>query len=165
MRRVAQRTATETAEAEAWTRNEVAELLALAERHEPRFYPALFFPLSTGVRRGELLGLKWQDVNFDARRINIRRAITARQVTTPKNGKGRVVAMTEGLTEVLFNLLAERRREGLARGWPDIPEWVFCSDVGTAHEESNFSRVWYRLRCRAEKEGIRPLKPHAARRT
>jgi hypothetical protein len=71
--------------------------------------------------------------------------------------------MTEGLAGVLFDLLAERRRQGLARGWPEIPEWVFCSDVGTALEERNFSREWYRLRRRTEKEGIRPLKLHAAR--
>jgi hypothetical protein len=73
--------------------------------------------------------------------------------------------MTGGLAEVLFDLLAARRRQALASGWPEVPEWVFCSDVGNALEERNFSREWYRLRRRAEKEGIRPLKLHTTRHT
>jgi integrase len=73
--------------------------------------------------------------------------------------------MTEGLAEVLFDLLAARRRQALPRGGPEIPEWVFCSDAGTAFDERNFSREWYRLRRRAEKHGIRSLKLHATRHT
>ncbi|HXK24314.1 MAG TPA: site-specific integrase, partial [Myxococcota bacterium] len=41
------------------------QLLAVAREHEPRFYAALLFLLSTGVRRGELLGLKWEERNFE----------------------------------------------------------------------------------------------------
>jgi integrase len=123
----------------------------------------LLFPLSPGVRRGELLGLKWSDVDFDHREISIRRAITVRQVTTPKSGRSRVIKMPEGLASALFDLLAERRRETLARDWPEIPEWVFCSTAGTPWEERNFNRLWYRLRRRAQKHGVRPLKLHTNR--
>ncbi len=58
-----------------------------------------------------------------------------------------------------------RRRDALAHGWPSVPEWVFCSRKGTALEERNFARRWYRLRRRAQREGIRPLKLHATRHT
>jgi integrase len=131
----------------------------------PRLHPALLFLFSTGVRRGEMLGLKWEDVDFDRREISIRRAITARRVTTPKSGRNRVIRMPEAIALELFDLLALRRRESLARGWPEVPEWVFCSTRGTAHEERNFERVWERLRRRAQKEGVRPLKLHATRHT
>jgi hypothetical protein len=53
----------------------------------------------------------------------------------------------------------------LERGWSQVPEWVFCSSRGTSHEERNFERIWYRLRRRAQKEGIRPLKLHSTRHT
>ncbi|MBW1686662.1 MAG: tyrosine-type recombinase/integrase, partial [Deltaproteobacteria bacterium] len=104
-------------------------------------------------------------MDFDRREISIRRAITVRQVTTPKSGRRRVIKMPEGLASVLFDLLAQRRREMLSRGWQQIPEWVFCSTAGTPWEERNFNRVWYRLRRRAQKKGVRPLKLHTTRHT
>ena len=165
MRRVDQRSATEVQQVQAWTRPEVDDLLALARGHEPLLYPGLLFLFSTGARRGEMLGLKWEDVDFDRREIVIRRSITARQVTTPKSGRSRILAMPEGLAINLFDLLTDRRRQALARGWPAVPEWVFCSTTGTAPEERNFERLWYRLRRRAQKQGILPLKLHAARHT
>ncbi len=73
--------------------------------------------------------------------------------------------MTETLTLELFDALAERRRDVLRRGWSDVPEWVFCSEAGTALDPANVGRVWNRLRRRAQKEGIRPLKLHCARHT
>ena len=65
----------------------------MAKEHEPSFYPALLFLLSSGCRRGELLGLKWEDVDFSTFKITIRRAISTGRVTTPKSGKGRTVEM------------------------------------------------------------------------
>ena len=75
------------------------------------------------------------------------------------------MAMSPNLASLLVDLLATRRRQALARGWPVIPEWVFCSDAGTLMDERNVERVWYRVRRRAQKRGVRPLKLHAARHT
>lgn len=58
MRRVGRRTAAEAGHADSWTRQEVEALLGLAAQHEPRFHPALALLFSTGLRRGELLGLR-----------------------------------------------------------------------------------------------------------
>jgi integrase len=124
MRRIAGRHSHEVEEAEAWSREEVDWLLSLAREHEARFYPALLLLFSTGLRRGELLGLKWADMDFDRRGITIRRSITIRQVTTPKSGRSRVVAMTGALAETLFDLLAQRRQATLTQGWAAVPEWV-----------------------------------------
>ncbi|MBW2314709.1 MAG: tyrosine-type recombinase/integrase [Deltaproteobacteria bacterium] len=80
----------------------------MAHEHEPKFAPLLAFLFATGCRRGEALGLKWQDVELEARRITIRRAITARRVTTPKSGRSRRISIPESLAAVLFDLLARK---------------------------------------------------------
>jgi hypothetical protein len=87
------------------------------------------------------------------------------RLTTPKNGKGRQVAVPPGLASALLDLLAERRRDTLQRGWPDIPEWVFLSATGGPLDERNFNRTWERVRRRARKSGVRPLKLHCTRHT
>jgi hypothetical protein len=52
------------------------------------------------------------------------------------------VKVPPALASELFDLLAARRVEALGRGWPDIPEPVFCSQAGTPLDERNVSRVW-----------------------
>ena len=73
--------------------------------------------------------------------------------------------MTEFLAEVLFESLAERQREAMAKGWPSLPDWVFCSEVGTAPTPRKVARVWERVRRRAQKKGVRRLKLRCARHT
>jgi len=155
----------EVATADAWTRGEAEQLLTLAEEHEPRFAPLLRFLLSTGARRSEALGLQWRDVDFDRGRITIRRALTKGQLVTPKSGKSRVVALAPGLAGALFDLFGHRRVEAMQRGWAEPPVWVFCSETGTPLDERNATRSWSRVRRRAQKLGVRPLKLHAARHT
>ncbi len=69
------------------------------------------------------------------------------------------------MPEELVDLFASRRREALARGWPEVPPPVFCSEAGTPQDGGNLSRIWARFRRRFQAEGIRPLKLHAARHT
>ncbi len=174
MRRVDRRVAIETPEVEYWTPEEAARLIALAREYEPRFAPALVLAFSTGCRKGEILGLKWPDIDFEHRTLAIRRAITMRRVTTPKSGRWRSVAMTETLANELFDLLAVRRQHaalqaraalepGSAEPASPPPEWVFCSRTGTPWDETNFARHWERVRRRGEAHGVRPLRFHATR--
>ncbi len=144
---------------------EVSQLLETARLYEPRFAPVLAVLFSTGMRRGEALGLQWSDIDFERGRISIRRSITSAGLSTPKSGSGRSVGMTTSLAEELFDLLAHRRGEQLSRGWPEIPPWLFCSETGTPPDPSNAERAWRRVRRRAQKLGVRPLKLHCARHT
>jgi integrase len=172
MRRVNRRTAPEVRHADSWTPAEVATLLACAREDDAkegraasplRFHTALLFLFSTGARRGEALGLKWEDVDFDAHRVHIRRAIVQGAVTTPKSGRGRLVAMPPGLASALFDLLAERRSHALKWGWRAVPEWVFAAQTGGPIEERNFERSWQRVRRKAQRAGVRPFKLHCTR--
>jgi integrase len=73
--------------------------------------------------------------------------------------------MPPALASALFDLIAERRRQALVRGWKDVPAWVFCSMTGGPLEERNVERSWYRVRRAAQAHGVRPLKLHSARHT
>ena len=71
--------------------------------------------------------------------------------------------MTATLSETLFVLLSRRQSERIARGWPETPDWAFCSETGTCPEPRNVERVWGRLRRRAQKLGVRPFPLHSTR--
>src|SRR5262249_15067669 len=143
MRRVGRATAAEVAQVDAWTPAEVETLLQTARLYDPHFYPALLFAFSTGARRGEILALKWTDLDFNHCRVAIRRALVSGSLTTPKSGKGRTIAMAPGLASALLDLFAQRRRETLSGAWPEVPEWVFCSETGGPLDGRNFERRWF----------------------
>jgi integrase len=58
-----------------------------------------------GLRRGELLALQWSDIRFKTGEITIRHSLEERKkekvLKTPKNGKTRVVYMTDGVVTIL----------------------------------------------------------------
>ena len=93
------------------------------------------------------------------------RALVRGRLGTPKSGKARSVALSPSLATVLLDLLDERRRSTLERGWTKIPKSVFCSETGGHLDERNVNRTWDRLRRRAQKDGVRPLRLHDARHT
>ncbi len=66
---------------------------------------------------------------------------------------------------MLTDLLSERRRACLKGRWTDVPELVFCSETGGPLDERNVTRAWHRVRRKAQKQGVRPLRLHDARHT
>jgi len=165
MNRVARSTATEANTIDSWAPEEVGKLLKVAKEQEHRLHPALATLLYTGLRRGELLGLRWEDVDLERGRIHVRRAYVKGHLTAPKSGRGRYVAMAPPLASLLIDVLADRRRESLSQGWPEVPEWVFPNQGGGLWDQDNFERSWRRVRRKAQKEGVRPLRLHCTRHT
>jgi len=161
--KVKRQQAEEVEHVDAWSREEVAKLLTLTRDTEPGFYPLLAFLFSTGCRKGEALGLKWQDVDFEGGRILIRRALVRGKLGTPKSGKARSVVLSPALSQTLGDLLSERRRKVLRGSWTEVPELVFCSETGGTLDERNVTRTWHRIRRKAQKLGVRPLRLHDAR--
>lgn len=75
------------------TDEERARLMAALDDREKRqgrdyLKPAVIFSLNTGVRRGTLLGLKWEDVDFELRCLNLRAEIM-------KGGKDAVIPLNK----------------------------------------------------------------------
>ncbi|MDQ7043054.1 MAG: tyrosine-type recombinase/integrase [Sulfurimonas sp.] len=61
--------------------NEMKKIISVATEELKAFTALGFF---TGLRSGEMIGLKWEDVNFSNKEIHIKRAIKMGEITTPK---------------------------------------------------------------------------------
>jgi integrase len=158
-----ERQASEAPQRDAWSRAEIGALLAVAEQHEPDVAPLLHFLFATGCRKGEAIGLQWQDVDFNRGVLHVRRSVVRREASTPKNGRGRTLRMTAGLARRLKALRAHRERE--ARNlFAEVPEWVFCNPEGSFWDGKALHLRWERVRRRAVREhGVRSLPLHCAR--
>lgn len=61
---------------------QVQTLLALVKEHSPQYYLMVLIAISTGMRRGEIYGLRWVDVDIP------KRTVFVRQVAQRAKGKG-----------------------------------------------------------------------------
>ncbi len=122
------------------TVEQVQKLLSVVEGH---YMEALFkLALATGLRRGELMGLKWQDINFDTGVLQVRRILS--RVPTKMPGKGYVEAEPKtqksrrSIVIAPFALEAlkqhqERQLEAKLKAdsvWQEH-DYVFCTSIGT----------------------------------
>ena len=94
-----------------YTPEEVRKLLQFAKETESHVYTFLLLALSTGLRRGELLGLTWGDIDYNSKQltVNKNRSGTSKEVTsivmTPKtNSSNRIIPLTD-------NVIAELKSE------------------------------------------------------
>lgn len=156
------RTRSEGARRDAWTRGEVATLLRLAAAHEPRLHTVLLVALHTGARRGEILALGWEDVDFARGAVHFRRALAGGGGGGTKLPKTRRTRTTPLSAVLAAALRAERRRQESARiGTP--PEIVCPAAGGQRWSERYLHRAYTRLLRRAT--DVRPLPFHCTRHT
>src|SRR5262249_18397453 len=95
-----------------------------------------------GLRPGEALALKWEDLDFGKRNINVERSVRSGRVGPTKTGEARNVDMSRQLLARLERLLHDRKAETLSRGWRDMPNWVFCSETGMALDQHNAAKAF-----------------------
>ncbi len=88
--------------------------------------------VTTGMRIGEILGLKWSDLDLEAGVLRVSRTVSGNVVNPPKTASGR---RTIRLTALAVGALRKREREG---------EWIFCSSVGTTIDVCNFHKNSWR---------------------
>ncbi|MCH8852963.1 MAG: site-specific integrase, partial [Planctomycetes bacterium] len=79
----------------------------------PEWYPFMLTAFRTGLRQGELIGLAWEDLDFEACAIEVRRSFTHFHWSTPKSNKSRIVDMSDQLrAELLEHREVQRVRFG-----------------------------------------------------
>ena len=117
--------------------------------------------VTAGLRIGELLGLRWEDVNLDTKTLRVRRtrsqAKSGPTFTVPKNGKGRSIKLTRQAVEALKSHKAVQNAERLKLGdlWEDNG-LVFCTTAGRPLDFRNVATASFKpLLKRAELPDIR----------
>ncbi len=131
-----------------WTGAQASHFLDTSRPH--RLFAAFYLVMATGLRRGELLGLRWADVS--ERELYIRQQLTYREGTfvysPPKTAQGtRRIAITPDVYAVLetHRKAQEGQRARLGGLWPDTG-LVFVSEAGTPIHPRNFERSWGQLK-------------------
>jgi len=142
-------------------RGEALHLLAVAREHFPRWHPLLMCALRTGMRQGELLALRWADVDFTGRFVGVNRSLVRGILTTPKNHRRRRVDMSGQLADTLATLQRRQRQEALEEG-TERPKVVFASNERTMLDEANVRHAFYRV---LEKGKMRRIRFHDLRHT
>jgi integrase len=132
------------------------EVMALVRTASSEQDAAIFLTAAfTGLRRGELLALRWRDIDFTASVIRVRASYAGGRVTTPKSGKVRSVPMAPSVASALARLGQ--------RGWFVAgDDLVFVGDVGGHLDGSALRR---RYAAALKRAGLRPLRFHDLRHT
>lgn len=128
-----------------------AEADALIANASTSARPLIVTAVRTGLRLGELLALRWTDVDLDAGRLVVRRSVTRGVVGTPKSGRKREVALSQ---QALLTL--REHREG-AEG-----ALVFPGEKGSMLDKG---KTKWRLWTSCKRAGIRRVGWHVLRHT
>ncbi len=122
--------------------------------------------LNTGLRRGELLALTWEDVDMKKRIINVNKSYDtkARTIGKPKTeGSIRQVPFPQSIVEVLKRHKTAQNKEKLAMGASYMQNnLVFCRYNGQFLAQTSLDRA---VKTLGEKIGVQPLKIHDFRKT
>ena len=157
----------EDSRADSWTQEEAGKILNVARESEPLMFAPLTLAFGTGMSRGEIIALRGEDVNLEQAEIHLRRADSGgtaaqrreQKTKKPKAGKARFVPLSQTVVDVLTSLRGQQVRER-----PFRPAGrVFLNGRGDPWTPRNFSTHWERLRLKAFREGVRPLKFHCCR--
>ncbi len=141
-----------------WTPEQLRCFLRLVEGH--RLETAWHVSAITGMRRGEVLGLRWADVDLGSGRIHVRQALVSVAYelvgSRPKNHQARVIDLDPRTIE---HLRGHRRRQ-----LDERTEWgsdyqdgdlVFCKEDGQPLHPQTYTQAFERLIARSELPKIR----------
>lgn len=116
---------------------------------------------ATGLRRSELLALRWQDVDLTGRVLTVAGSVVRlkgvgliRQDTT-KGGGARSVPLPQFAVDALHRRKGEQQR-------PDAAGVIFPSSAGTFRDPDNFGKQWREVR---DSLGLPDVSSHSFRKT
>jgi integrase len=139
--------------------------MARSTQYYPLFYTALF----TGMRRSELLGLKWSSVDLILCQLSVTRALHQLQggsliFREPKTAKGRRLISLSPSTVIVLREYREQQEK--IRQALDVTltndDLVFCHVNGTPLLPNSISHAWTKLACHT---GLKGIRLHDARHT
>jgi integrase len=152
----------ERTERTTWTVDEINAFLdaVSGDRHAPLYG----FAIATGLRQGELLGLRWVDVDQPAGVIRVVRQWTRTGTfTDAKTAAGRrVVGLGDLGRWALASQEGQQRRDKLVSGgrWANLDGLVFTDQLGAPLHHRT---VWSAFQVRVDRAGVRRIRFHDLR--
>lgn len=148
--------------ARVWDARELAEFLVFAGHH--RLYPLLHLAAHTGMRRGELAGLQWRDLDSDRSRLSMTRTIqsVAGRPTifgVKTRTSCRTVDLDNGTLGILLAWRTRLKADGLPSGADD---WMFCNPAGRHLNPESASQLFGRI---VRRSGLPIIRFHDIRHT
>ncbi|WP_261555532.1 tyrosine-type recombinase/integrase [Frankia tisae] len=130
---------------------------------------AWIIAIMAGLRRGELAGLRWQDVDIDARKLRVVSQRTRVHTTAgtevvikpPKGTSKRSITMTDTVATLLTEHRHRQRVEGLENGY-GRPEYVFVDGFGEPYAPQSFYRLFQKA---CTRHGLPVVRLHDLRHT
>lgn len=111
----------------------------------------------TGLRQGELIGLRWRDIDWSSARVRVRRSYVRGEYGTPKSRRS---SRSVPLADVVAGELDRHFQTSAYQADDDL---VFCHpDTGGPLDRS---RVLKRFKAAAARAGLRPMRFHDLRHT
>ncbi len=125
--------------------------ILLRAARETKHFPAYYLELSTGLRRGELLALRWQDIDFKSRNITVNQGLVRTKeglkFQEPKNKlANRTISIPK---EVMDEIKFHRKRqmteiENAGEAYKNN-NLLFCNELGQPLCPRGFTRHFERL--------------------
>lgn len=149
-----------------WTAEELRQFLKSVE--SDRLYPAFLLAATTGMRRGEVLGLRWRDVDLDAGRLEVTQTLLAVRYqmyfSTPKSRRGSRSIALDATTVSALRTHRKAQLEERLRWGPLYQDsgLVFCREDGSPIHPDRFSDLFAE---RVKAAGLPRIRLHDLRHT
>jgi len=138
----------------------------LSKIEDDIYYPLIYTALWTGMRRGELLGLRWRDVDLQAKTIHVTQALrwvdgkcTFGDVKTEKSR--RAISISDSVVNILYQVKEKQDKVRETKEYQDH-DLVFCNDDGTPRCPST---VTHRFKDITSAAGYPDIRLHDTRHT
>jgi len=147
----------EKKEVNVWNLDQVRHFLNIAKTN--RYHIVYQIALNTGMRQGEILGLRWRDIEFDRKTLNVRQTLshTGELVNATKTAaSSRTIALPDQLVAELKKHKITQAEEKLKAGsLYTNNELVVATQLGTPLNPRNLVRNFYGLIKKTELNKIR----------
>ena len=141
----------------------------LAATAEDRLAALWYLAISTGLRRAELAGLRWSDVELDSQppilRVRLTRTTAGNRIveTSPKTKSGkRTLVLDQGSVDALVGHRELVQHEATLRDEPKLPNFVFVDEFGEPFHPTRLTRMLHSIQLR---EGLPMITLHDLRHT
>jgi len=142
-----------------WNQKQVYIFLSTAKKFN--YYPLMFLAVHTGMRKGELLGLKWEDISFEKKRIEVKRQLARtdkglifKKVKTDSGN--RIIPITDNIVRILKNYRLKQKETKLMLGEQyNNLNLVGANKIGKPIDPRNLYREFKKIIKKANLQEIR----------